>query len=263
MHSTSEILDAAYAELNSTEIVERVSDAVFQRKREYVEVWDVRTQMTVRDVAEDLILRLAFPAAFPYQMPDVYYFDTKYDYFPHIGLNDRKLCLYEDGASFPIDSPAEIIKDNICKARELIVAGAKGDNIEEFKKEIISYWHENYPKEPEVDDTVIFWGDIPSQSCNLEVWEYYKPCLSERDSKDLPFRLIVPDNYANQELENSLGCRYDIKKSKCCFFSSVSIPETPPFCLTMSKFATWIRDDDRKTLIRRVNDNNCFYAFSR
>lgn len=257
MHSNQEILDAAFAELNLTEVVERVCDAVFKREREYVEVWDIRTQMTVSDAAEDLTLRMAFTAAFPFQMPDVFYLDTKYDCFPHIGYKDRKLCLYEDGASFPIDSPIEIIKDNIRKARELIVSGARKDNVEEFKKEILSYWLEKFSNESVVDNTMIFWGSIPIQSCPLDVWEYYKPILSEDESIYLPFKLILPDNFDDHDLERLFGCRYNVKKSKCFFISSVTIPETPPFCCTMNEFMSWISDDmDCKTLIRRVKENN-------
>lgn len=257
MHNNQEILDAAFAELNSTEVVERVSDAVFKREREYVDVWDVRTQMTVSDVSEELSLRMAFPAAFPYQMPDVYYFDKKYDYFPHIGYEDRKLCLYEDGVSFPTGSPIDIIKDNIRRAKILIISGVKAVNADDYKKEILSYWLEKYDNEIFVDDSLLFWGSVPTRSCILNIWEYYKPVLGKSNSKDYPFKLIVPEDFENLDLERLLSCRHDVKKGKCYFVNNIMLPDKPPFCCNMNKFMSWISDDmDRKTLIRLINENH-------
>lgn len=256
MHNISQILEQAFTDLNSTELVERVDKRDVPDGKLYYEIWHVETQTTISDAAEELHLTVAFPQAFPYRLPDIYYFDTKYDPIPHIGPKDRKLCLYESGASYPIEDPLAIIKDAISKAKRLIYASAKRLNLSDFEEEIFNYWNESYDKECEVDDSYLIWGALPSDSCTLETWDYFKPKFALEDSRDYPSTLVMPVEYNNDELERYLGTRNKVLKGRCIFSKSTIIPQTPPYNCTVKDIIAWTKDeDDRKKIIQEINSN--------
>lgn len=256
MHNITQILEQAFIDLNTTEVVEKVDKRTVPYGQLYHEIWNIETQVTISEAAEDLHLTIAFSQAFPYRLPDIYYFDTKYDPIPHIGPKDRKLCLYEDGASYSIEDPFAIIKDAISKAKRLIYASAKRLNLSDFEEEIISYWNESYDKESEVDDSYLIWGNLPSGSCTLETWDYFKPKFALEDSRDYPATLVVPVEYNYDELERYLGTRNKVLKGRCIFSKSTIIPKTPPYSCTVKDIIDWTKDEeDRKKIIQEINSN--------
>lgn len=249
-------MEQAFIDLNSTEVVEKVDKRTVPYGQLYHEIWNIDTQITISDVAEELQLTIAFPQAFPYRLPDIYYFDTKYDPIPHIGPKDRKLCLYEAGASYSIEDPLAIIKDAISKAKQLIYAGAKKINLSDFKDEIFSYWHEHYHKESEVDDSYLIWGNVPANSCTLETWYYFKPKFALEDSRDYPATLVVPLEYNDDDLERYLSTRSKVIKKRCIFSKSTIIPQTPPYNCTVKDIIDWTtNEEDRKKIIQEINSN--------
>ena len=65
------------------------------------------TYISVAPVAEKIELYIGFPNSFPYECPDIFYFDTKYDYFPHIDYTYRRLCYLEEGITYSPDQPIQ------------------------------------------------------------------------------------------------------------------------------------------------------------
>ena len=61
----------AFIDLNSTEVVEKVDKRTVPYSHLYHEIWNIDTQITISDVAEELNLTIAFPQAFPYRLPDI------------------------------------------------------------------------------------------------------------------------------------------------------------------------------------------------
>ena len=154
MHN-KELLKTCFAEISKEDDVELVGQIPTTSQHSYIECWKLSTYISVAPVAEKIELYIGFPNSFPYECPDIFYFDTKYDYFPHIDYTYRRLCYLEEGITYSPDQPISVLRECIRQAKRLIEKGAKRENEDDFIKEIYSYWIGTYPNE----QTIICEGD--------------------------------------------------------------------------------------------------------
>lgn len=229
------ILDECFAQLSKVEEV--CIDQDFIKKHSgYIQAWKVTTTISIREaVAEDISFVLAFKSTFPYSLPNVYYFDTKYDYFPHIDYNNRKLCLFDNSIIINTEEPYELIRTVLKRSKFVVKNGTRDD----FHKEIINYWDLQY-----LNERPIQYGWLHSIS-SFEKSRYLKlyasdyleqnrcnACIVEVNS-DLEYIKYFKQQFGKQLIEHNV-----------LFLANVDIPLTPPYAITTEIFQSWITSDD-------------------
>lgn len=190
-----------------------------------------------------------FPNSFPYECPDIFYFDTKYDYFPHIDYTYRRLCYLEEGITYSPDQPISVLRECIRQAKRLIEKGAKRENEDDFIKEIYSYWIGTYPNEQTINDDWLIYGDIPTTSQILKVWSYKETLYTEKGASH---NLIIQNDDIDIDFEHYLKRKPYFSENETLFLRSVEIPYTPPYSISPLTFLEWIKDPDDKKLFKKV-----------
>ena len=124
LSNIDQILDECFAQLSKVESV-CIDQDFIKEHREYIQAWKVTTTISIRGaVAENISFIIAFKNTFPYSLPNVYYLDTKYDYFPHIDYNNRKLCLFDDNIILDTENPYELIRAVIKRSKLIVKNGS-------------------------------------------------------------------------------------------------------------------------------------------
>ena len=251
-------LDACFDALKKEYDIERIDyipDGDCQRKVT-IPVWRLVLQAMVAGRVEDVEVIMAFPPAFPYEMPWVFVTDNRYRLLPHISYKSRKLCIYEDGIVYDATKIKGIIRDNIKRTRQWIERYVNRDNADEYAAEIKSYWSERYEDEPELDDHWILVGDMPTQSMELNVVGY-----SKRDYEDNG-EFLECAVYADEDNPVAAFVKSNRKtaSSRVLFLSSLAIPSKPPYSLTPEYLVDCITTEEDKKLFRQfVNHNHKGY----
>ena len=248
MHN-KELLKTCFAEISKEDDVELVGQIPTTSQHSYIECWKLSTYISVAPVAEKIELYIGFPNSFPYECPDIFYFDTKYDYFPHIDYTYRRLCYLEEGITYSPDQPISVLRECIRQAKRLIEKGAKRENEDDFIKEIYSYWIGTYPNEQTINDDWLIYGDIPTTSQILKVWSYKETLYTEKGASH---NLIIQNDDIDIDFEHYLKRKPYFSENETLFLRSVEIPYTPPYSISPLTFLEWIKDPDDKKLFKKV-----------
>lgn len=248
MHN-KELLKTCFAGISKEDDVELVGQIPTTSQHSYIECWKLSTYISVAPVAEKIELYIGFPNSFPYECPDIFYFDTKYDYFPHIDYTYRRLCYLEDGITYSPDQPISVLRECIRQAKRLIEKGAKRENEDDFIKEIYSYWVGTYPNEQTINDDWLIYGDIPTTSQILKVWSYKETLYTEKGASH---NLIMQNDNIDIDFEHYLKRKPYFSENETLFLRSVEIPYTPPYSISPLTFLEWIKDPDDKKLLKKV-----------
>ena len=261
MHNTLSILNECFKILSSTEYLERVSVSVLPkcRQEKYLEVWRLTTEIDISDCAEDIIFYVAFLESFPYEIPDIYYLDTKYDYLPHIGYEDRKLCLYDNGICYDIEQPELVIRACIKQAKNIIKSSATGIIPDDFINEIESHWEHHFDKEPNVDDQWIILNAPPADSHEMEWATYQDVFLGAGRSTKKHTIVYAPENTTNSAITEFLSECEIIKRGKALYLPHISIPKRPPYLINFATLLNMVDPTDIKLIKTVVNKNTGIY----
>lgn len=250
MHN-EEILRYCYHEISKEEDVYLVDFIPQNPYHTYVNCWRLTTFVSIKAVAEKIELYIGFSKAFPYEAPDIFYFDTKYDFFPHIDYSSRKLCYLEKGVTFDISNPVYLLQNFIHKVKRLIEKGAKRENMTAFQDELYSYWNSSFNGEPNVDNNWLLYGSIPTESQVLNVWSY-KERLSTEKGRTL--HIIIPMDRINQDFEQYIRCKSGFEESKLLFLANVDVPSAPPYSIIPNDISNWITEEkDLKLFKKNLN----------
>ena len=243
-----ELINNCFNEISKVEDVFLVDSIPTKTRSFYVECWKVHTCISVSSMAEKIELYIGFTSAFPYECPEVYYFDTKYDYIPHIDYFSRKLCLFEDGSTYSPNEPVALLHNCIKKAKQLIEIGAKRENKDDFIQELHSYWDSKYPGESYVDEDWLFYGDFPNNSQILNVWSYYELLSTEEGQYH---HIIVPTDNIENGFKEYIRKKPGFEDSEVLYLNSVEIPDTPPYSITPMVLENMIRDIEDLKLLKK------------
>lgn len=247
MHNVVEILSDCFESLQQSEQVEKVEVIPSSCEiRPYVEKWKVITEIEVSSCAKELELYFGFSDSFPYELPDIYYFDPQFDYFPHIGLNNRQLCYVEDGCFHHADDPTRVIEECLRNAKCLLTDGVNKRNTDDFRNEIISYWWHQYKDDSNaVDGTWLIYDSKPKKS---GLWEY----VMYRKPNENVKKVIVSEAEGDEFVEK-IGGTNVLLRSKALYLESVRVSIEPPYCMTFEKLVKDITDEDLRLLKSSVN----------
>ena len=118
MRNPIEIIQDCFDALSKEEgiqIVDKISTSI----ENYIQCWIISTEIPTSSGVKDIDLHIGFTENFPYVLPDVYFLDTTYDYFPHIGYSDRKLCLWEDNVTYDDTEYISLTRECVKKSETL------------------------------------------------------------------------------------------------------------------------------------------------
>lgn len=247
MPNVDEILRFCFNEIGKIESV-RLFNSFLDRHPQYIQAWELTTTITLQPPAEKISFIIAFRPSFPYSMPDIYYNDTKYDYFPHIDYENRKFCLYEDEIAYDVGNPLILIITSIRRAKEIIIQGVSGKNTADFLSEIKSYWNISYNHEP----TIEWWGWVHSLTLNktsryVNLWIFSKNktlrckgCIVEKDD-------AMPDYM--QQLKSNYGCTCH----EILYIGQLQLPDKPPYDISTNKLLSIVSKEDTLLIKRYIN----------
>lgn len=259
MHN-EEILKHCFDEISKEEDVDLVESIPTNPQYSYAKCWKLTTYVSIKSVSEKIELYIGFSHTFPFKTPDIYYFDTQYDYFPHIDYTSRKLCYLEDGTTYTPNAPIILLRKCISKAKRLIEKGAKRENSKDFIEELYSHWDSEFNGEPFVNDNWMIYGKIPTTSNIFKVWSYKETLVTE---KGQVHHLIIPYDSIDHKFETYMRGKPNFTESEILFLSNIEVPDKPPYCITPQIFLNWIKDDgDIKLLKKTLNkDRQLTIAF--
>lgn len=245
------LLESCFRYINAIEEVERVND-IPVTKRKFVECWRLKTEIFVFDVMTPIEMYIGFKNDFPYSIPSFYFPSLQFGYLPHVESQDGKLCLFEDGASYKVDYPEELLKYCIKKAKKLLREGAEKTNIGDFATEISSYWTRCYNDEPKVDECNIVYNELPTTSKILHAVDYSVPI--EGLQKDYTLIKTVLFESSEDPFYLYLSNTYSVKTSEVLYITSFRIPNEAPYNMTLSSFLEKvINNDEKRNVIHFIN----------
>ena len=183
----------------------------------YVQKWHIVTEIEYELKCRDINLYVGITPNFPYVLPDIYFLETEFDYFPHIDYKSRKLCLFEDEVILDTTKPEEIIFDCIKQAKRLIEDGVNKRNLKDFTEEISCYWHLSYDNEKSVNQLYYIYGKLPNDISVLNL------VLNHKD-----LGIIVDDRNLNKVKQwNKI-----VSTFKILFLPELKIQNQPPYYMT-------------------------------
>ena len=191
-------------------------------------IWRINLPVEVSGKAEFLDVYMVFTNSFPFNMPAIILPDDRFRYLPHISSNTRKLCLYEDGIDYDADNVYGLIRDNLDKTKHWIKHYTSRDNTDEYAREPVSYWAEEYDGEDDVDTYWTLIGNLPEHTCELKGIAYV---MKDGENGKQHIEFIV----APTEESGVLDYISELHKTKefvALFLSSFEKSVEPPFTLT-------------------------------
>ncbi len=256
MHNLTDILISCFDKLYKIEDVKRVDDIPAIRIDYYAEQWEIVTEVEINGKSETIELYFGFCKSFPYTLPDVYFPSKQFGYLPHIDSLSGKLCLIDDGASYSIDNPYELIRYCLKRSKILIKEGVDSKNIEDFSIEINSYWLRAYDGEPKVSKHWLIYGGFPTETCVLKALLYRQAVLGGKKGKTRIKGLLLPQNNEEINIERYLKNNNNVETIDVLFVKNVNIPIKAPYSLTFQRLLDIISStEDRKAIKQYINAN--------
>lgn len=217
MHNLTDILINCFNKVKTENFVEAVPCIPTLKNDHYVQKWHIVTEIEYELKCRDINLYVGITPNFPYVLPDIYFLETEFDYFPHIDYKSRKLCLFEDEVILDTTKPEEIIFDCIKQAKRLIEDGVNKRNLNDFTEEISSYWHLSYDNEKSVNQLYYIYGKLPNDISVLNL------VLNHKD-----LGIIVDDRNLNKVKQwNKI-----VSTFKILFLPKLKIQNQPPYYMT-------------------------------
>lgn len=211
-------------------------------------IWRVQIPALILGKAEDIEAYILFPNDFPYSMPYMIIQDERFRYLPHISIQSRKLCLYEDGEVYDAENIEGLIRESISKTRRWVEYYYGRDNSLEYAKEIKNYWNERYEEETSIDDSWILFGDIPVKTCEMFGMSY-----ANKNSKNGKAHVInVVASRDDNEALKYIKCQYKVYEVPVLYLVSLKIPDAPPFYMTGQEIINRISDDNDKRILKKI-----------
>lgn len=229
----NDILDTVFNEVLKEDFVEVIPNIPNGENNKYAVCWRLVTEIDISQRATEIELHIGLSDNFPYEIPDIYFLDKRYDYFPHVDFENRKLCLFEDDSIINATAPLQVLKSCIRQAKKLIECGVNKQNECDFIEEIANYWILPYNGEKSVDTRYIVYGQ-PKNKCLLNIV-----------TNVMGVKMIVAD----EELNNikrwfvQCGCT-----EKVLFMPSVKVASKPPYNMSYGDFFNLVNKEEKEAI---------------
>lgn len=220
--------------LNSSEIAELTFNG-------YNDVWQVSTEVFLDDDSvKSITIFIALPEDFPLILPKLYLSKKDYDwirYIPHVNT-DMNICLYDDEyITVDPDRPGWILIESIRKARKIIEAGIKREDVSDFLDEFVAYWRDKY----HAHDSIILGLSLLSPDAEI-AGENMQICLLRNPFQGYSYILLSSDDIQALTFIRALedrGIKGDILRP---FYLGVIEDLKPPFFYTNISLYDLIRN---------------------
>lgn len=251
MHRIVDI-EKSFAELSKEENLEWVDCIPSIPTGHYIKCWKVITEILIGNSVSEIELMVGFLGEYPYELPDIYFFDKKYDYMPHINHKTRKLCYIEDGVTYDTSNCTDVLRDCLHRAKRLIEEGANKTNIEDFASEINSYWFAQYNNEPMPIFELLLFGSLPIESSLLDLYSYTE---NHTEVKSM-VRYVLTKQKDESAFTSYISSKTNVTRSCALYINSLEISDRPPYSLSIKQLVGYIQDkNDLKLLILYLNRN--------
>lgn len=242
MHNYSSILQTCFDKIFEQDFVEVIPNIPNIKKEKYVQCWHIKTEVDIQGMSNNIDLYVGIPNSFPYVIPDFYYFDSQYDYFPHIDYQNRKLCIFEENLVLNVEYPELIILSCLKQAKRVISNGINNQNIMDFTQEVESYWTLSYNNESTVDTRYIIYGTQPEKIEVLNILQHYNGN-----------KLIVNDN----DLQFVRKHFHSVVVGKILFSPRFTISRRPPYVITWQGLKDCVDQVDLDEIERFIRTTGC------
>ena len=262
MQGIKEQLKLVFDELSEEYDIESVDYVPIDGKREKIDVpaWHMTILAEIAGMATEMEMFIAFPHNFPFEIPFVVVPEQRFRHLPHISWRKQKVCLYDDGTTYDTNNVRGIVRETNKRAIQWVEKFANQENTEEYKKEIINYWCEQYDSESKVNGRALFIGDVPNSLCELKGFDYqFKSLKTGRKKIRRVFYSIDDDskiiNYLKKDKQTS--------ELPVLYITSLEIPQMPPYSFTGDQLIEGIKDRDELAAFRKVLNKNgyCYLVF--
>lgn len=248
------ILKDAFDFIYKYEEVEVVDSIPGVDKSSYIQIWKISTEIELGGSLFPVVLFCGFYPAFPYQLPDVFASYSERKTIPHCEHNNGKLCILEDNVWFNPLNYANLLKLLIQRAKTIIAEGLREANVDDFKSEVESYWNRNYHAGDLIEQSWIFYNDIPEDSCVVNTIEYKD--TYHGSAHYLHKGIIYANDSDKEEILYSISKGESISFGTALYINSFALEYKPPFRYTFNKLLDASSSDDKKLIRQFVNKNN-------
>lgn len=263
MQGVNELLKNVFDELSDEYDIESVDQVPFDGKNENIDVpaWHMTILAEIEGMATEVEMYIAFPHNFPFEIPFVVIPEQRFRLLPHISWRKQKVCLYDDGTTYDTNNIRGVVRETIKRTILWIEKFSNQDNTEEYKKEIINYWCEQYDGETKVNGRSLFIGDVPKTFCELKGFDYqFKSLKTGRNKIRRVFYTIDDDS----QIINYLKKDKQTSELPVLYITSLEIPQKPPYSFTGEQLIESIKDSDELAAFSRFLNKigYCYLVFS-
>lgn len=262
MRGIKEQLKLVFDELSGEYDIELVDHVPIDGKKEKIDVpaWHMTILAEIEGMATKVEMYLAFPHNFPFEIPFVIIPEQRFRHLPHISWRKQKVCLYDDGTTYDTNNIRGIVRETIKRTIRWVEKFANQDNAEEYKKEIINYWCEQYDGESKVNGKALFIGDVPNSLCELKGFNYQFKSLKTGRKKIRRVFYSIDDD---RQIINYLKKDKQISELPVLYITSLVIPQMPPYSFTGDQLIEGIQDRGELAAFRKVLNKNgyCYLVF--
>lgn len=197
MSTLMEILNELYSELSRSLTIEKIPADHKLFKDKFKEVWKIETEVEVGRFQKDIGLYIAFDESFPLTIPRIYLTKESSEeigLIPHID-RDRFVCTFHtDALILDTESPENIVRTCLQKAKKIIKEGLEGSNHGDFKDEIMAYWTDT--EESDIIQYLSLLPVLPSETTSLKICKLTPPYhhikyLLYKNNKDSSTKMIL------------------------------------------------------------------------
>lgn len=262
MQETKELLKKVFEELSEEYDLESVNQVPFDGKNEKIDVpaWHMTILAEIEGMATEVEMYIAFPHNFPFEIPFVVIPEQRFRHLPHISWRKQKVCLYDDGTTYDTNNIKGIVRETIKRTVQWIEKFANQDNTEEYKKEILNYWCEQYDGESKVNGRALFIGDVPNALCELKGFDYQFKSLKTGRNK---IRRVFYTTDDDSQIINYLKKDKQTSELPSLYITSLAIPQKSPYSYTGEQLIESIKDKDELAAFSRILNKNgyCYLVF--
>ncbi len=226
MQTLTEILDNVYDKLSLSETINRNPIKTELPKREFSEIWEIKTEVEVGSFQQEIAMLIAFEDFFPLTLPYIYLskecFGNIYP-IPHIDKNRFVCTFHTDSLILDLDKPVEIVRICLQRAKKIIKEGLEGNNHDDFRDELKAYWTDG--EDSDMIHYLSLLPDFPKETTFLKICKLIPPYnfikyVIYKNSKDLETKKTL-DFILNK-------CSKGIE-SEALFLGDYIIDDKPPF----------------------------------
>ena len=259
MRGIKEQLKLVFDELSGEYDIELVDHVPIDGKKEKIDVpaWHMTILAEIEGMATEVEMYIAFPHNFPFEIPFVVVPEQRFRHLPHISWRTQKVCLYDDGTTYDTNNIRGVVRETIKRTIRWVEKFANQDNTDEYKKEIINYWCEQYDGELKVNGRAMFIGEVPNAFCELKGFDYLFKSLKTGRKK---IRRVFYSTDDDRQIINYLKKDKQTSELPALYITSFEFPKKPPYSITGEQLIEGIKDKDELVKFNKfLNKNGCCY----